>query len=54
MEENKIVTCVLVTGEIAIGTYSGIQKEMTGSYLVENVTTEDGKKADYAWAESID
>lgn len=54
MEEKvKFVMCVLVTGENAMGFYSGVQKSDTGSYLVENVTTECGKIADYAWAESI-
>ncbi len=49
----KIVTCILVTGEKAVGFYSGVQKESTGSYLVERVTIEGGYKADYAWASSI-
>lgn len=47
------VTCTLVTGEKAIGYYS-CTKPTTGSHLIERVTTENGAKADYAWASSID
>lgn len=44
-----IVTCVLVTGENAVGKYS-MTSPVTGSHLIENVELEDGRKADYAWA----
>lgn len=51
--EKTLVHCVLVTGEIATGFYGGVQSPSTGSYLVEEIRTEDGTFADYAWAEKI-
>lgn len=49
----KLISCVLVTGEKAIGFYEGIRKESTGSYLIEKVTTENGQVAQYAWAKEV-
>lgn len=51
--ERKLVHCVLVTGEIAKGWYGGVSSPTTGSYLIDDVRTEDGKFADYAWASKI-
>lgn len=51
--EKQLVHCVLVTGEIAKGFYSGVRSKATGNYLIEDVKTEDGKSADYAWASKI-
>lgn len=48
-----LVHCVLVTGEIAKGWYSGIQSPSTGSFHIEDVRTEDGQFAEYAWATKI-
>lgn len=48
--EPILVDCELVTGEKAVGLYSGVKSEVTGSFLIESVRTEDGKTADYAWA----
>jgi hypothetical protein len=53
LKEGEVVTCILVTGERAVGFYS-CQNPATKSFLVEHVTTENGMKAEYAWAESID
>lgn len=52
IKEGDMVTCILVTGEKAVGTYS-CTKETTGSHLIENVTTENGQKAAFAWAKEI-
>lgn len=52
MHKGTLVICLLVTGEKAVGTYS-CTKDSTGSHLIENVTTETGQTADYAWATEI-
>lgn len=52
IEQGAPVSCVLVTGEKAVGFYE-CQKPTTGSHLVRNVTTENGQVAEYAWAESV-
>lgn len=52
MKEGELVNCILVTGEKAIGFYS-CTKESTGSHLITNVTTENGMKAEFAWASEI-
>ncbi len=49
-----IVTCTLVTGERAVGFYSGHRNPVSLSYLVNHVSVEGGKKADYAWASVVD
>lgn len=48
-----MVTFEAVTGEKGIGTYS-CTKETTGSHLIENVTLEDGRKADFVWARKME
>lgn len=51
--EGRIVSCVLVTGELATGRYA-LTKESTGSHLMEDVVTNDGRRADYAWADRLE
>lgn len=52
-KEGEVVTGTLVTGERFVGFYGG-RKPTTGSYLINQVTTEHGETSEYAWAESID
>lgn len=53
LKQGAVCTGTLVTGERAVGFYDTTSPR-TGSHLLRRVTTEDGKKAEYAWAQSID
>lgn len=53
LKQGQVVTCTLVTGEMAVGFYETTNPR-TGSYLIRKVTTINGERADYAWASKID
>lgn len=52
MKKGSLVHFVAVTGEIGLGFFA-LTSEATGSHLVENVRTEDGRFADYLWADKV-
>ena len=47
------VLAKLDNGEMAIGHYAGIKSKI-GSFLIENVRTESGARADYQWVSAIE
>lgn len=52
IKEGTLVSFIAVTGEKGTGTYS-CRSELTYNYLVERVTTLDGRTADYLWCVAI-
>lgn len=53
IKEGERVQFVAVTGEKGEGRYA-MTKDSTGSHLIQEVYTYDGKRADYVWASEME